>query len=1136
MGKKGKKKPQETGDQPAPAGPSGPKPGPGPQPGPSGDQQKKGKGKAVPSDQPPSGHQPGPSGDAPQPQHQQQKGKGMKGGPAPQQPPPPFAQQPQAAAPAQPPQQGWGARKGQEAQQHGMQQRGPQHQQQGGPQQQRGQQQQQQGPPQQQQQGPPQQQQWGSQHQQQGPPQQQQRGPRQQQQRGPQQQGGPQQQQRGPPQQQWGSQHQQQGPPQQQQGGPPQQQQRGPAQQQQRGPQQQQGPPQQQWGSQQQQSPPQQQVLPQQQQPISPQQQQKGPQQRGQQQQHRGPPQRGAEKPQQPLASSMQQLQLRSNAGDANLVSTSRKKHGTRGRIIKVESNHLQLNLGKLETAYHYDVTIEPELPRRMMRPVMDAFRRQYFPQRWPAFDGRKNLYTSSPLTDNLNDIFEHEITINEDDGRPKKFQVVIKFANKVDLRPLKDFLNSPATPQEALQVVDIVLRMAPLETCFPVGRSFFVKPTEGILDLGEGMEMYHGFYQSAIRGWKPLLNIDVAHKAFPQNVNCVEALAQLLSTFRQKVSKESLVRLQDYQKKTLEKYVRQLRVCYEIPGHPGSKKVYRCNGLGDPASHATFESNGQRMTVLEYFLRQKNCRLRYPDLPTLWVGSLQRKILLPMEFCQILEGQAVNRKMTENQTSNMIKQAATSTTVRKQKIMRGINQANHNASPYVREFGFSVGNEFQQLDARVLEPPQLQYLNRNVRVQKGVWRSEQFLQPATVNTWTIATICRYAPRVDDLKNLASMIIKTAREVGMILGEPVFPFGNIGGRQSSAECEQYFRSQKGKFDIIFVVVPDSGPQYSFVKKAAEIAVGCLTQCIKSNTVARKINPQTVLNIMLKVNSKLNGVNHTFTKEVKPKALCRPCMIMGADVTHPGPDARNIPSVAAVTASHDPKAFQYNICWRLQNPTVEIIADLEAIVIEHLMFFYKKTKVKPEKIVFFRDGVSEGQFEKVKQDEIRAIRAGCKKLQADGYEPKITFLVVQKRHHTRLFPKNQRDSDDRNFNVPAGTCVDTEIVHPFLQDFYLVSHASIQGVAKPTKYCTLWDDNDMDNDEVEQLSYYLCHMFTRCNRSVSYPAPTYYAHLAAARAKVYIETEDHLDMQRLNEEFKRFQIQTSIQKELPMFFV
>lgn len=63
---------------------------------------------------------------------------------------------------------------------------------------------------------------------------------------------------------------------------------------------------------------------------------------------------------------------------------------------------------------------------------------------------------------------------------------------------------------------------------------------------------------------------------------------------------------------------------------------------------------------------------------------------------------------------------------------------------------------------------------------------------------------------------------------------------------------------------------------------------------------------------------------------------------------------------------------------------------------------------------------------------------------------------------------------------------------------------LQGTARPTKYKVLHDDANMSEDEIEELTYYLCHLFSRCNRSVSYPAPTYYAHLAAFRAKHYID--------------------------------
>lgn len=72
-------------------------------------------------------------------------------------------------------------------------------------------------------------------------------------------------------------------------------------------------------------------------------------------------------------------------------------------------------------------------------------------------------------------------------------------------------------------------------------------------------------------------------------------------------------------------------------------------------------------------------------------------------------------------------------------------------------------------------------------------------------------------------------------------------------------------------------------------------------------------------------------------------------------------------------------------------------------------------------------------------------------------------------------------------------------------FHFTFNGLLQGVSRPTKYHLLWNDDDnMKTDELEQLTYYLCHMFSRCTRSVSYPAPTYNAHLAAYRARVYLE--------------------------------
>lgn len=113
--------------------------------------------------------------------------------------------------------------------------------------------------------------------------------------------------------------------------------------------------------------------------------------------------------------------------------------------------------------------------------------------------------------------------------------------------------------------------------------------------------------------------------------------------------------------------------------------------------------------------------------------------------------------------------------------------------------------------------------------------------------------------------------------------------------------------QKG-ISIIFVIVPP--PQrnldiYAKVKQVAEIECGVLTQCIKSNTVLYKsADKSTISNILLKVNTKLNGTNHCLqlTDQIEDKALVNNkkcmemshCMVIGADVTHPSPGDEAIP--------------------------------------------------------------------------------------------------------------------------------------------------------------------------------------------------------------------------------------------------
>jgi eukaryotic translation initiation factor 2C len=115
---------------------------------------------------------------------------------------------------------------------------------------------------------------------------------------------------------------------------------------------------------------------------------------------------------------------------------------------------------------------------------------------------------------------------------------------------------------------------------------------------------------------------------------------------------------------------------------------------------------------------------------------------------------------------------------------------------------------------------------------------------------------------------------------------------------------------------------------------------------------------------------------------------------------------------------------------------------------------------PQNIIYYRDGVGTGQYDKIKSVEVKAIRYAYRKL-ADEYNVRrdvnIHAVVVVKRHHTRFYPLNEQEGDQYgNGNTKPGTFVDRLVTSPYYQDFYLQSHSGIKGTVKPTHYFVLED--------------------------------------------------------------------------------
>ncbi|XP_012548543.1 argonaute 2 isoform X1 [Bombyx mori] len=806
-------------------------------------------------------------------------------------------------------------------------------------------------------------------------------------------------------------------------------------------------------------------------------------------------------------------------------------------RTVPILTNYLAMKITKPLKIYRYDVTFKPDKPKKFIAQVFKLVKSKEFPKEILAFDQTKNCYSLTPLPKITTERYGVKVVIKDMNGKDMPFEVSFKASGIVDynnvLKHMATGGSSLNAPTDTIQCIDIVLKQGTLESYVKADRQYFMRPASPI-DLGDGLEMWTGLFQSAIFTSKAFINVDVAHKGFPKNQPMIDAFTR---DFRLDPNRP-MDRQPGRAVEAFNEFIRGLKVVSKILGtgpSSGQLREHICNGVVDPPSRQTFTLENDkgppvRMTVYEYFMKEKKYRIKYPDLNCLWVGPKDKNIYLPMELVEVAYGQARNKQLNDRQLSTMVREAATPPDVRKRKIEEVIQKMNYSKNQFFKTYGLEIANEFYQVEAKILEAPTLEVGPRQFTVpKKGVWQANCLLKPEALNSWGFIAI-ELDPRGCNYEDIVSKLMNTGRQMGMNVTQPKMACFNI--RINDLHKSMLHALEK-QVNFLVVVVSGRGRDYYHkLKQIAELKVGILTQCIKEDTATRRMNPQTARNILLKVNSKLMGINQALENRSIPQCLKGGAvMIVGADVTHPSPDQSNIPSIAAVTASMDTKCYIYNIELSIQTPKKEMIVQFEDIMVDHFHAFKKSQGILPKKVFVFRDGVSEGQFAEVMKSELTGLHRAYQRVAGLNAKPEVLFILVQKRHHTRFFlPGN-----NARFNVDPGTVVDRDIVHPRELDFYLVSHQAIKGTARPTRYHAVCNDGRIPENEVEHLAYYLCHLYARCMRAVSYPAPTYYAHLACLRARslTYGEIFNNNDLEKNP---KRLRVLDSMLKQSRMFFV
>ncbi|KAI0122454.1 Piwi-domain-containing protein [Daldinia grandis] len=834
-----------------------------------------------------------------------------------------------------------------------------------------------------------------------------------------------------------------------------------------------------------------------------------------------------------------------------------RPNYGTEGKSNSLWANYITMNIEDL-VLYQYGISVdhEPGVRRNiqivkllLQLPCMNGYKQGIIT------DFRSTLLSLKELKDIGDD---QEVKYRaEDEVQPRKgaknYKVTLKLTKTLSISNLQDFAESAdisaidGIKKEIVQALNIIFNHYAETTnnlvTFGPGRVFPVNaPPKDNCDLGGGLMAIRGHFTSV--RWitsRFLLNINVCRAVFYKPL----LLQDLMLAYRNDVRGSAL---------KLAFFLRGLRVRVnhlDSPNNdPGAVSRLRTicglvteddgKGLEHPPEGRRFgaksteikfwmDTKGGYISVYDYFKEKYHIRVN-SDLPVINVGTSGNPAYLPPDVCSVLPGRVARAKLTPEQSQKMIDFCTGGPSQDASNIQSielaavGLKDENRALGRFKISFPqVSSAPNLITVPARVLCVPKVYYKCsngfQNAKLSgKRSWDLRNMIFTAVTNTgkWSCVVITdQYGKNAYQGKHkiLQELFAKELPKVGINYTKPV----DLGDDhdikiESIGNIDKIFQiARKSKLSWLFVILPRRmmASTYNSIKRFGDLRYGITTICVAGDKLRKQANPaQYVANISMKLNLKLGGDNQRVNFNELTSLNFSETMIVGIDVTHPSPSSGNgTPSIAAVVATINSFLGQWPAVIRRQaEARQEMVSELADMLHSRLLLWRKHNPAYPKNILVYRDGVSEGQYGTVLDKELPLLREAYTRIPIyQKQPPRLTVIVVGKRHHTRFYAPGTVPS-----NPLPGTIVDRGVTEARYWDFYLQPHDAIKGTARPIHYFVLHDEIfgtlRKPVTELEAVTQGLCYVFGRATKPVSVCTPAYYADIACERARCYL---DHL---------------------------
>ncbi|KAK5683587.1 hypothetical protein LTS10_005120 [Elasticomyces elasticus] len=848
-----------------------------------------------------------------------------------------------------------------------------------------------------------------------------------------------------------------------------------------------------------------------------------------------------------------------------------RDAFGTEGSPIEVYTNHFEVQLPKGLVLYEYQVvgtspdweTATRNKRKVFMRDAIDNLPELKERATVIATDYYDKIIAGRKLLDD--DEPAEVLVYNYKPGtrdEPETLTLKVTFICEYSMDMLLDNVhgrNVGYAERGAAEALNMIMSKAVADGAddvFMAGNNkFFYRP--GVQDLGgkRGLVAMRGYYSSVRPAMGAVtLNINTLTSAFYRQQTIAQYLAGLRGGDEMG---QKYIRLANKHLKGLRAYVNFSRAeaNKDATLDDVTRRIKTICELKDFANKVPFKpsSTEDATTVAKHLLKKHHDDSKGADKAVaVNVGAKapNEKFYLDSQLL-VLSDQMFRKRLDGTETTKMLEIAQREPAANRSAILheglQSLSLGVKSQKPDIlEELKIKVGTDMMLLPARALSRPQVVYKGQKTAVfTKHRWttRDRDFFDTknrfsATKNA-NVAFLCVSDTNVPTAgyrrlfqqafmkwhdKNGLQQLTTITKADPIELSSDAF----LSAESMAVELRAYKNA-----DLVVLMLPykngDCAARHAVFKTAADQLVGVKSAVMCENTMLtsvgdKDLNVGTLAaymgNYAMKLNLRLGNVNHV----LDPQALFPlapsnaqaelDCMILGADVTHPSnTSTKGTPSVAAVVGSMDRQFAAYSGQMRINGSKDEPIKEM----VDMSYRLFQEWAVRnggrlPQRILLYRDGVSESQYHMVRNDEVEDIRKGWRKAWANlkniedqmMIEPEVTAVIVVKRHHTRLYPKNSSSINGTKGNCPPGTTVDTSITSPYYLDFFLQSHDALIGTGKPAHYFVVENGIGLTSEQLQTLTNNICYLYGRSTTAVSYASPAYYADRLCERGRQYLK--------------------------------